>query len=92
MPDPQIKSCGTLADMYAICAKRFTDRTAMVHGDRRISYKEAHEQTLRLAHALKSLGLKRCDAIAILAGNMPEVAFLISATQLMGVRYTALHR
>ena len=91
MPDPQITSCGTLADMYAICAKRYSDRTAMVHGDRRISYKEAQEQTLSLAHALKSLGLKRGDAIAILAGNMPEVAFLISATQLMGIRYTALH-
>ena len=84
MPEPQITSCGTLADMYAICAKRYSDRIAMVHGDRRISYKEAHEQTLSLAHALKSLGLKRGDAIALLAGNTPEVAFLISATQLMG--------
>ena len=53
---------------------RDPDRTAIIHGDRRISYRELYARSNRFAHGLLRLGLGSGDRIAILSSNSPEYA------------------
>ncbi len=51
----------------------FPDKTAVVHGDRRYSYRVFEERANRLASALRSLGLRHLDRVAIIAPNTPAM-------------------
>jgi fatty-acyl-CoA synthase len=49
------------------------DRPAVVHGSRRISYRELGERSNRLASALRGAGIEKHDRVAILAPNSPAL-------------------
>ena len=51
----------------------FPDRTAIVHGDRRLSYREMAQSATRLAHALRASGIEQGDRVAYLCPNIPEL-------------------
>src|SRR5262245_47272147 len=51
----------------------FADRTAVVHGDRRYSYRTFEERVNRLASGLRALGLEHLDRVAIVAPNTPAM-------------------
>src|ERR1700730_11894454 len=51
----------------------FPDKTAVVHGQRRVSYRELEERVNRLASRLRSAGLKRHDRVAFLCSNTPAL-------------------
>ena len=51
----------------------FPDKTAIVHGDRRYSYRQFEERANRLASALRALGLHHLDRVAIVAPNTPAM-------------------
>jgi fatty-acyl-CoA synthase len=51
----------------------FPTREAVVHGDRRYSYREFDARCRRLASALSTLGIRRGDTVAILAPNVPAM-------------------
>ncbi len=51
----------------------FPDRTAVVHGVRRYSYRELADRAGRLAIALRERGLSRGDRVAVLAPNIPAL-------------------
>jgi fatty-acyl-CoA synthase len=51
----------------------YPDRIAMVHGDRRYTYREYGERINRQASALKALGLKKGDRVACLLANTPAM-------------------
>jgi acyl-CoA synthetase (AMP-forming)/AMP-acid ligase II len=60
----------------------FPQRTAVVHGERRYSYRQFEERVDRLAQALRSQGLQRHDRVAFLAPNIPallEATFAVPA-------------
>jgi fatty-acyl-CoA synthase len=69
------------------------------HGDRpcflfegaTISYREVLESVHRIARALLAQGVRPGDGIALLCGNRPELFYVRTAAQLIGVRTTALH-
>ena len=50
-------------------ARVFGDRVGVVDGDRRFTYAEFLERSLKFAGALKALGVKPGDRVAVLAGN-----------------------
>ena len=50
-----------------------SDRTAVVHGERRHSYRELGERAERLASALRTTGLERGDRVAFLCPNIPAL-------------------
>ena len=52
-------------------ANFFGDLTAIVHGARRITYREMDVRCRRFAHALHKRGVGRGDTVAILAANCP---------------------
>src|ERR1700694_420969 len=51
----------------------FPDKTAVVHGERRVSYREFEERVNRLASRLRAVGLKRHDRVAFLCPNTPAL-------------------
>ena len=53
-------------------ASVYPNRLAVVHGDRRYSWREVLERSRRLAAALTARGVRRCDTVAVMAPNIPE--------------------
>jgi len=51
----------------------YPEKTAVIHGARRHSYREFLERSCRLASALARRGLGKGDCIAIMATNTPEM-------------------
>ena len=50
----------------------YPKRPAVVHGERRYSWREALERCRRLASALAARGVGRGDTVAVMAPNIPE--------------------
>ncbi len=51
----------------------FPTRTAVVHGERRLTYRQLDERSRRLASALLERGLEKGDRVAFLAPNIPAL-------------------
>src|SRR5919198_1108747 len=51
----------------------YPDKTAVVHGDRRYSYREFEERVDRLASRLRADGLRKHDRVAFLCPNIPPM-------------------
>jgi fatty-acyl-CoA synthase len=62
----------------------FRDKTAVIDGERRITYGELHERCVRLASALAARGVGRLDTVAILASNIPEMIEAHFAVPMLG--------
>jgi fatty-acyl-CoA synthase len=54
-------------------ARVYPEKTAIVYGNRRISYAEFAAAATRLAHALRASGVKPGDRVAYLVPNIPEM-------------------
>jgi len=61
-----------LHDFLAESTRKFPDKTALIFGDRRITYGELDRLSNRLAHALIGLGVERGDRVGIFLDNSPE--------------------
>jgi fatty-acyl-CoA synthase len=51
----------------------YPERTAVIHGKRRYSWKQVEERAQRLASALRQLGVKKNDTVAVILNNTPEM-------------------
>jgi len=58
-----------IADMIRRSAYHYPDKTAMIFGDRKMTYAEMEGECNRVANALIDLGIKKYDRVAILAHN-----------------------
>lgn len=56
-----------------------SERIAVIHGDRRLTFAEAWDRGIRLANALIALGLQPGDRVAVLEDNCIEAADFIQA-------------
>ncbi len=68
----------------ARAADFFGDRTAIVHGERRYTYRQFYARARQLAHALTKAGIKRGDTVAILAANVPAMLEAHFAAPMIG--------
>src|SRR2546425_9633421 len=50
----------------------FPERTAVIHGERRYTWRQSLERCCRLASALAACGVGRGDTVALMAPNVPE--------------------
>src|ERR1700740_3725489 len=68
---------GTINDVLDLAVRRFGERTALVDGSARYTYREVHEKVLRAAHGLRGIGVEPGDRVAIWLPNRLEwcVAF-----------------
>src|ERR1700760_1941983 len=51
----------------------YPDRVAVVHGDRRYTYREFSNRVNRLASALRQAGLQKGDRVAFICPNIPAL-------------------
>src|SRR5512144_371636 len=67
------------------------DKTAVIHGSRRLTYRELAEESQRLANALRSAGVAPGDRVAFLLPNVPEMVVAHFAVPLAGAVLVALN-
>jgi acetyl-CoA synthetase len=58
--------------------------------DRKITYKELHEQVCRFANALKGLGVKKGDRVSIYLPMIPEIAVAMLACARIGAIHSVV--
>jgi fatty-acyl-CoA synthase len=54
-------------------AEVFGDLPAVIHGARRLDWRQLHERSARLAAALRSMGVGRGDTVSVMLPNTPEM-------------------
>jgi 3-oxocholest-4-en-26-oate---CoA ligase len=62
----------SFASVWELVADAIPDATAVVQGDRRVSYREVEDRAARLAAALATLGVGRDTHVALYLHNCPE--------------------
>ncbi|KXX55870.1 AMP-binding protein [Rhodococcus sp. LB1] len=88
-PDPAAAAEFTFAALSPTsfldrAAAVFADRTAIVDGERRFTYREFHQRTGRLTAALETLGIRAGDRVAALCANSHVMLELHHAVPLHG--------
>ena len=68
----------------ARAAEFFGERVAIVHGERRFTYRQFYARARQLAHALTKAGIRRGDTVAILAANTPAMLEAHYAAPMIG--------
>ena len=66
-------------------AQHYAERTAVVSGDRRLTYAEAWTRGLRLANGLLTLGLDPGDRVAVLEDNGIEAQDMYAGAAAAGL-------
>ncbi|MFE9045294.1 amino acid adenylation domain-containing protein [Streptomyces sp. NPDC007818] len=80
----------SLAARFEEAAGRYPERTALVDGERRISYAELNASSNRLAHLLRAQGLGRGDLAGVLLDRGADFAVAVLAVVKAGAAYTLL--
>ncbi len=65
-------------------ARVFPDKTAVIYGERRLTYRELAKDATRVAHALRASGIQPGDRVAYLMPNLPEMLVAQFAVPLAG--------
>lgn len=91
--DGKTNLCHNCVDRHALGARK--DKVALLwEGEpgevRRITYRELHGEVQRLANALKALGVKRGDRVAIYMGMTPELAMALLACARIGAVHSVI--
>jgi 3-oxocholest-4-en-26-oate---CoA ligase len=82
-----------LADLFEAVCDAVPDRTAVVAGDRRLTFRELDERSTRLAHHLAANGVKAGDHVGLYLYNGPEyVEGLFAAYKLRAVPINVNYR
>jgi len=69
----------------------FPDKTAILHGERSMTYREMADMTTRVARALKAHGVGPGDRVAFLCPNIPEMLIAHFAVPLLGAVLVAVN-
>ncbi len=72
-------------------ARVFTDKTAVIYGDRRMTYAELAAEVTRVARALRANGIQPGDRVGYLMPNLPEMLVAHFAVPLAGGVLVALN-
>lgn len=72
-------------------AQVYPEKTAVIHGDLRISYREFYARSRRLASALSRRGVGPGDTVAIMAPNVPAMLDAHYGVPMLGAVLNALN-
>lgn len=67
----------SIGDIIRRSAAKYPTKTAIISGEKRISYKEFNEECNRFAHYLLDLGFQKGDSIATICGNSWQFLIVI---------------
>jgi fatty-acyl-CoA synthase len=71
--------------------RKTPDRVAIDYGESSITYRQLHERVVRLAHALRRLGVCRGDRVAYLGPNHPALLETFFAAGTLGAVFVPLN-
>ncbi len=74
----------SLGNMLAESAEQYAGNIAVIHGDRKITYRELDRAACSLGNHLRSLGIGKGDKIALMLPNCPEFVISYFAVQKIG--------
>jgi amino acid adenylation domain-containing protein len=77
----------TVPELVARQAARAPAATAVVQGDRRLSYRELDQAANRLAHRLRSLGVRPGELVAVCTSRSPEMIVGMLGVLVAGAAY-----
>ncbi len=69
----------------------YPDRTAIVHGERRISYREFDARARRLASALAARGIGEGDTVSVVLPNVPAMLEVHHGVPMLGAVLNAIN-
>jgi fatty-acyl-CoA synthase len=69
----------------------YPHRVAIIHGDRRITWKECYDRCRRLASALRKRGVGVGDTVAVMAPNVPAMYEAHFAVPMVGAVLNTLN-
>jgi fatty-acyl-CoA synthase len=69
----------------------YPDKTAVIHGDRRFTYREFHQRACLLAGALAKRGVGPGDTVALMAPNIPAMLEAHYGVPMVGAVLNALN-
>jgi len=69
----------------------YPDKVAVIHGDRRHTYREFYERCRRLASALAQRGIGVGDTVAVIAPNVPELLEAHYGVPMLGAVLNAIN-
>ncbi|MGH6656809.1 MAG: acyl-CoA synthetase [Actinocrinis sp.] len=72
-------------------ARKTPGAVAVIHRETRYTYAQLHERSTRLAHHLRSLGIRRGDRVAFVAPNHPAFLESLFATGRLGAVFVPLN-
>ena len=72
-------------------AEVYPDKVAIVHGDRRTTYRDFAREATRLARALRASGIEAGDRVAYMCPNIPELLIAHFAVPLAGAVLVAIN-
>jgi fatty-acyl-CoA synthase len=72
-------------------AEVFPEKTAIVYGEREMTYREFAGEATRLGHALQASGIKPGDRVAYLCPNLPEMLIAHFGVPLIGAVLVAIN-
>jgi len=86
-------NCAALTPLgfLARAAATYPDKLAVVHGDRRFTYRQFDERCRRFADALRRRGIAPGDTVAVLAPNVPALLEAHYAVPMAGAVLNALN-
>jgi fatty-acyl-CoA synthase len=72
-------------------AEVYPDKVAVVHGDKRYTYRQFRERVNRLANALISRGIGKGDKVAFLCPNIPPMLEAHNAVPMIGAALVSIN-
>lgn len=80
-----------LEDFLRRTARRLPDKTALVAGEERLTYRDLDGQSERFAHALLARGVGRGDRVVVYADNSPETVVAVFGTLKAGCVFSVVN-
>ncbi len=71
----------TIINRYAAY---YADKTAIIFGDRRMTFKEVNDRSIRLANGMRELGVEKDDRVGTVLGNCPQYIEVMFAKHKIG--------
>src|SRR4051794_15388524 len=81
----------TPLNFLARAAAVYPDEVAVIHGDRRFTYREFYARCRRFADALRRRGIRPGDTVSVLAPNVPGLLEAHYAVPMAGAVLNALN-
>src|SRR5512139_3213888 len=74
----------SLGKMLTESTERYPDHTAVIQGEKRLTYRELNRAACALGNHLRSLGLGKGDKVAVMLPNIPEFVIAYFGIQKIG--------